>query len=117
MEKRNEILALSFDFALRIIEYSEVLEEKRKYVIARQLLKSGTSIGANIREAQNVHSRKDFIAKCIIAAKEADETEYWLLLCQKSNNYPNPEELLTTVLILKKLLSKIIASSIKNNKS
>lgn len=117
MEKRNEILELSFDFALYIIDYCEVLEEKRKHVIARQLLKSGISIGANIREAQNVHGRKDFIAKCIIAAKEADETEYWLLLCQKSKNYPNPEELLTTVLILKKLLSKIIASSLKNKES
>lgn len=117
MEKKNEILTLSFDFALRIIEYSEVLEENRKYVIARQLLKSGTSIGANIREAQNVHSRKDFISKCIISAKEADETEYWLLLCQKSKNYPNPEELLAAVLTLKKLLSKIIASSLKNKES
>jgi len=72
MEKKNEILELSFDFALTIIEFSDVLEENRKYVIARQVLKSGTSIGANIREAQNCHSRKDFIAKCVIAMKEAD---------------------------------------------
>jgi len=72
MEKRNEILDLSFEFALAIIEFSDALEEKQKYVIARQLLKSGTSIGANIREAQNSHSRKDFIAKCVVAMKEAD---------------------------------------------
>lgn len=114
MEKRNEILELSFEFALKIIAYSEALEEKRKYVIARQLLKSGTSVGANIREAQNAHSRKDFIAKCIIAAKEADETKYWLLLCEKSPGYPNPGILLENILSLKKLLSKIISSSIKN---
>lgn len=114
MEKKNEVLDLSFGFALEIIEYSDLLEEKRKYVIARQLLKSGTSIGANIREAQNAHSRKDFIAKCVIAMKEADETEYWLLLCEKSKTYPNPGELMSSILSIKKLLSKIISTSIKN---
>jgi len=114
MEKRNEILELSLEFALKVIEFCELLEEKRKYVIARQLLKSGTSIGANTREAQNAHSRKDFIAKCVIAMKEADETEYWLLLCDKSKTYPNPESLLDRILSIKKLLSKIISSSIKN---
>ncbi len=115
--KRNEILELSFEFALKIVEFTEVLEEKRKYVIARQLLKSGTSVGANIREAQNAHSRRDFISKYVIAAKEADETEYWLLLCQKSKNYPEPEGLLSEILSIKKLLSKIISSSsVKNEK-
>ena len=114
--KRNEVLELSFEFALQIIEYTEVLEAKRKYVIARQLLKSGTSVGANIREAQNAHSRRDFISKCVIAMKEADETEYWLLLCQKSKNYPETKELLHQILSIKKLLSKIISSSVKNEK-
>lgn len=114
MEKRNEVLDLSFEFALQIIEFSELLEEKKKYVIAKQLLRSGTSPGANIREAQNASSRKDFIHKCIIALKEADETEYWLLLCSKSKNYPDPGDLLKNVLSLKKLLIKIIASSKRN---
>ncbi len=114
MEKRNEVLELSFGFALKIIEFYEGLEKLRKYVIVRQLLKSDTSVGANVREAQNAHSRKDFIAKCVIAMKEADETEYWLLLCDKSKTYPNPENLLKEAASLKKLLSKIIASSIKN---
>lgn len=117
MEKRNEILELSFEFALGIIEYTELLEIKRKYVIARQLLKSGTSIGANVREAQNAHSRKDFIAKCVIAAKEANETENWLLLCPKSENYPNPPNLIDNLLSINKLRSKIISSSVKNEKS
>ena len=58
MNKRNDILELSFDFALQSISYCEQLEEKRKYVIARQLLKSGTSIGANVREAQNSESNQ-----------------------------------------------------------
>jgi len=115
-EKKNEILDLSFGFALEIITYTEVLEEKRKYVIGRQLLKSGTSIGANIREAQNAHSRKDFISKCVIAMKEADETEYWLLLCQHSASYPTPEHLLEKIISIKKLLSRIIATATKNNK-
>ena len=81
MEKRNEILELSFEFAVDIIEFSELLEDHKKYIVARQLLKSGTSVGANVRESQNCESSADFVHKLKIAAKEADETEYWLLLC------------------------------------
>ncbi len=92
MGKKNEILELSFGFALAIIHFCEVLDSEKKYVISRQLLKSGTSIGANIREAQNAHSRNDFVSKCVIAMKEADETEYWLMLCERSPNYPNPDD-------------------------
>jgi len=113
MEKRNEILELSFEFALQIIIYCELLEEKRKYVIARQLLKSGTSIGANIRESQNAESNQDFIHKLKIAAKEADETEYWLLLCDKSANYPSSRDLSIKIISIKKLLNSII-STMKN---
>ena len=69
----NEIVDVSFEFALLIIEYAELLESNRKFVIANQLLKSGTSIGANIREAQNAESKADFIHKMKIAAKEAEE--------------------------------------------
>jgi four helix bundle protein len=110
MEKRNEILELSFEFALQIIVYCELLEESRKYVIARQLLKSGTSIGANIREAQNAESNQDFIHKLKIAAKEADETEYWLLLCEKSSSYPTVNNLSTSIISIKKLLNSIITT-------
>ena len=70
MESRNEVLALSLDFALQIIGFSELLEEKKKYVIAKQLLRSGSSPGANIREAQNASRRKDFMHNCIIALKK-----------------------------------------------
>ena len=69
-------MKFSFEFTLEIIEYSELLEAHKKYVIARQLLKSGTSIGANIMEAQNAERKADFIHKMKFAAKEADETEY-----------------------------------------
>lgn len=113
MEKRNEILELSFELALNVIGYCEKLEEARKYVIARQLLKSGTSIGANIREAQNAESSQDFIHKLKIAAKEADETEYWLMLCDKSLNYPTPKDLISSLISIRKLLNSII-STMKN---
>jgi four helix bundle protein len=117
MEKKdNEIVNISFDFALNIIEYCEVLEEKKKYVIARQLLRSGTSIGANVREAQNAESKADFIHKLKIAAKEAEETEYWLLLCERSKNYPNPIAVTNQIVSILKLLNKIIAT-LKKGKS
>ena len=111
MEKENAVLKITFDFALQVIIYCERLEEVKKFVISRQLLKSGTSIGANVREAQSAESKTDFIHKLKIAAKEADETEYWLLLCKQSKSYPNPELLLENIISIKKLLSKIIFSS------
>ena len=80
MEKENVILDLSFKFALDIIRFTEDLETLRKYNLANQLFRSGTSIGANIREAQSAESKADFIHKVKIADKEANETEYWLLL-------------------------------------
>ena len=92
-DMENLIVNLSLELALAIIRYAEKLEEQKKFVVARQLLQSGTSIGANVREAQNAESRPDFIHKMKIAAKEADETEYWLTLCELSPNYPNPKSL------------------------
>jgi four helix bundle protein len=111
--KDNVIVNKSFEFALDIITYCEALEGLKKYVIARQLLKSGTSIGANIREAQNGESKADFIHKLKISAKEADETEYWLLLCKFSQNYPDCDDLITKCKELILILSKIIATSKK----
>jgi four helix bundle protein len=112
--KENIIVQKSFEFALKVIQYCDQLEELKKFVIARQLLKSGTSIGANIREAQNAESKADFIHKMKIAAKEADETEYWLLLCQNSSNYPNCDQLQADCKELILVLSKIIGTSKKN---
>ncbi len=76
----NLILNLTFDFSLVIIDFAEKLNEMHKFVLSNQILKSGTSIGANVKEAQNAESKSDFIHKFKIAAKEADEAEYWLLL-------------------------------------
>ncbi|HRJ28324.1 MAG TPA: four helix bundle protein [Cyclobacteriaceae bacterium] len=113
--KENLIVTLTFQFALNIVRFTEKLEADRKFIIAKQLIRCGTSIGANVREAQNAESKADFIHKVKIAAKEADETEYWLDICHQSENYPDCEELLAQILSIKKVLSKIIATS-KNNR-
>jgi four helix bundle protein len=110
-DKENIIVEKSFRFALKIIVYCELLEENRKYVLSRQLLRSGTSIGANVREAQNAESKQDFIHKIKLAAKEADETEYWLLLCKNSSSYPFDDVLLNDIEEIIKILSKILGSS------
>jgi four helix bundle protein len=110
-DKENIIVDKSFQFALKVVLYCELLEENRKFVIARQLLRSGTSIGANVHEAQNAESKADFIHKIKLSAKEADETEYWLLLCKNSPSYPFEDQLLTDVRELIKILSKILSTS------
>lgn len=74
----------SFDFALRIIRLYTKLQEHREFVLSRQLLRSGTSIGANVTEATAGQSRRDFLAKMSIASKEARETRYWLQLLRES---------------------------------
>jgi len=107
----NPIVEKSFEFALSVMAYCDLLEENKKYVIARQILKAGTSIGANIREAQSAESLTDFIHKLKIAAKEADETEYWLLLCDCAINYPDPKHLQENLKEIQKLLSAIISKS------
>lgn len=95
-DKDNVVLNKSFDFALEIIELYKILKSKNEFVISKQLLRSGTSIGANIEEATAAQSKKDFATKMAIASKEARETRYWLRLLNKSklvdfdyNNYLN----------------------------
>ena len=109
----NIILKKTIEFSLDVIRYVELLEEKRKFVIANQLLKSGTSIGANVHEAQNAESKADFIHKFKIAAKEIEETKYWLILCKNSNNYPLCDELWNKLLEIEKIITKIISTSKK----
>jgi four helix bundle protein len=112
--KDNLIIKLTFQFALNIIKYSELLQEDKKYVIANQLLKSGTSIGANIREAQNSESKADFIHKFKIVAKEIEETIYWLELCKFSQNYPEADDLIEQVNTISRIVNKIIITSKQN---
>ena len=109
--EQNLVLKLTFDFALSIIAFCDRLESEKKYVVARQLLKSGTSIGANAMEAQNAESKADFIHKFKIAAKEAEETQYWLLLCDYSKTYPDCKELIAEIESINNVIGKIISSS------
>lgn len=111
MFEKNPILKLSFDFSLMVIEYCEQLESQRKYIISRQLLKSGTSIGANAMEAQNAESKADFIHKMKIAAKEAEESQYWLWLCEYSSSYPDCVLLQSKLEEINKVLGKILSTS------
>lgn len=111
--EQNLILKLTFDFALLIITFCERLDSEKKYLIARQLLKSGTSIGASAMEAHNGESKADFIHKLKIAAKEAEETQYWLLLCDYSKNYPGSKELLVKIDEINNVIGKILSSSKK----
>ena len=111
MKKENIILTKTFEFALGVISFSEELEQMKKFVISKQILRSGTSIGANVREAQNAESKKDFIHKMKIAAKEAEELEYWFELCNHSKNYPSNEDLLIELKVIQKILTKIIGTT------
>lgn len=115
-QKENLIVQLTFQFALAVILFTEDLEQKRKYNLANQLFRSGTSIGANVREAQGCESRADFLHKIKIAYKEAEETQYWLELCNHSKSYPDSSALLTSLVSIQRVLGKIISSS-KINKS
>src|SRR4026207_1110943 len=79
--KENVVKDKSFDFALRVVKLAKYLEgEKKEYVLSRQVLRSGTAIGALVRESEHAESKSDFIHKMSIALKEADETSYWLEL-------------------------------------
>jgi four helix bundle protein len=84
MEKENVILTKSFDFALRIIDLYKLMNDQNEYVLSKQLLRSGTSIGANVEEATAAISKKDFAHKMSISSKEARETRYWLRLIKHS---------------------------------
>jgi len=114
-DKENIIVNKTLEFSLEIIKYCEKLEENRKFVISMQLLKSGTSIGANVREAQNAESKADFIHKMKISAKEIDETEYWLTLCNLSAGYEKCDLLIKKLEEISKIISKIISSSKKQS--
>ena len=92
MKGNNIIVDKSFDFAVRIINLCKFLQEQKKeFIISKQIIRSGTSIGANVREAINAQSRSDFIHKLSIAQKECDETCYWIELLHKTE-YINEDE-------------------------
>lgn len=112
-ERKNVIVELSFEFSLAIMRFAEELVLHKKFVLADQVLKSGTSIGANVAEAQSAESKRDFIHKLKVAMKEANETRYWLLLCQRSENYPFDENLIVMLENIIKVLNSIITTTRK----
>jgi four helix bundle protein len=107
----NPIVMKTIEFSLMIIDFVEELEEKRKYVVANQILKSGTSIGACAMEAQSAESNADFIHKMKIADKEAHEVWYWLYLCEHAEKYPFRKELSLKLDEIMRLLNAIILSA------
>lgn len=109
----NPIVKQTLEFALEINKYTTQLRKINHWDLAKQLFRSGTSIGANVWEAQNSESKADFVHKMKIAAKECNETLFWLLLCSKSEDYPDSQNLLSKLTSIEKMLSAIISTSKK----
>lgn len=112
-DRRNVIVEKTFNFSVRLIEFCDELYRNKNFVIGKQLLKSGTSIGANVNEAQNAESIKDFVHKLKISLKETDETIYWLSLCKASKKLAYDPVLMKEAEQIMKILSKIVSSTIK----
>ena len=112
MKTENKIVSLTFDFSLEIIRLYKILVERKEYVISKQLLRSATSIGANVEEANAAQTKKDFIAKMSIASKEARETKYWLRLLDKSKRVPlDYSTFLTLIEHIINIITKIVKTS------
>jgi len=113
MVKQNIIKEKSFAFAIEIISLYKVLADRKEFVLSRQLLRSGTSIGANVRESEHAESKADFIHKLSISLKEANETEYCLDLLNETDYLSEPEfqNIKYKIIELLKLLTSIINTS------
>ncbi|MEZ4803588.1 MAG: four helix bundle protein [Gelidibacter sp.] len=115
MKSDNVVKIKSYQFAIRIVHlYKLLVEENKEYTLSKQLLRSGTSIGANVREAEHAESKADFIHKLSMALKEANETEYWLDLL-KETGYLNNSEYISIQFDIKEIL-KLLTSIIKTAK-
>ncbi len=115
-KRPNIIKDKSFAFALRIVKSYKFLVEKKEFVLSKQLLRSGTAIGALIREAEHAESKADFIHKMAIAQKEANETDYWIELLFQSQYLDKSEynSIISDIQEINKLLSSIIITSKEN---
>jgi len=115
MDKDNAVKDKSFQFALEIISlYKYLTTQKNEFILSKQILRSGTSIGANIEEALSSQSKNEFIAKLNISLKETKETNYWLRLL-KSSGYIQKDELIEKTEELSKILTSIIISTKQNS--
>lgn len=116
MKSENVILDKSFNFALSIVELYKILVKRREYVLSKQLLRSATSIGANVEEATAATTKKDFAYKMTISSKEARETRYWLKLLDKSQIVEmNYSTYISDVTELIKILTAIVKTAQKTN--
>ncbi len=112
--KENVVVIKSFDLAIRIVNlYKYLVETKKEYVMSKQILKSGTSIGANIRESQSAESKSDFIHKLSISLKEVRETSYWMELLYRTDfiSIEEIESIDKDITELKKIISSIILTT------
>ena len=114
--RENVILEKSFAFSVRAVRaYQHLASEKKEYVLSKQFLRSATSIGANVHEANNAQSKKDFISKMYISYKEATETEYCIKLLTETEYFTEAEaegrSLLTDCVELKQILTAILKSA------
>lgn len=116
--KENIIKKKSFDFALRIVKLYQFLVDKKEFILSKQLLRSGTAIGALVREAEHAESTADFIHKLSIALKEANESDYWIDLLFQSGYIDETlfNSIKADLLEILKLLVSIIKSSKQNGK-
>ena len=115
MKKENVVMNKSYAFALRIVKlYKYLVYEKKEYVLSKQLLRSGTSIGALIREGEHAQSKADFLNKMNIALKEANETQYWIELLRDSSYLSSDESL--SIYDDAKELTRLLASIVKSTK-
>jgi len=116
MNNGNIILEKSFNFALTIIELYKILQQNREFVLSKQLLRSATSIGANVEEATAASTKKDFAYKMTLSSKEARETRYWLKLLDKSQIVEiNYSKYLEDVTELIKILTAIVKTAQQNS--
>jgi four helix bundle protein len=113
MKEENVIVDKSYAFALEIMRVSKMIQEKREFDLASQVWRAGTSIGANVEEAQAAQSRADFRSKMSIAAKEARESHYWLRLTRNGKVLAESEvaPLISDIEELKRILTSIVKSS------
>lgn len=112
MKTENKIKELSFEFSLKVISLYKLLIQHNEYVISKQLLKSATSIGANVEEADAAQTKRDFTMKMSIASKEARETKYWLRLLDKSQLIKyDYQSYLADIEYIINILTKIVKTS------
>ena len=116
VKKENVVMGKSYTFALRVIKlYKYLVAEKKEYVLSKQLLRSGTAIGALIKEGEHAQSKADFLNKMNVALKEANETEYWIELLRDSEYLSTTESL--SILDDTSELIRLLISIVKTTKT